>query len=131
MKLALDTNAYVAMCHDEKRAIEYVSAADEIFIPFIVIAELRAGFAHGNQARRNERYLQQFLGAKRVGVLFADEETTHHYAHLFCQLRQAGTPIPTNDLWIACLALQHELSLLSFDAHFDKIPQLLRVGRLS
>ncbi len=62
----------------------------------------------------------------RIGVLFPTRETSEYYARLFAQLRKAGTPIPTNDLWIASLAVQHELTLLSRDDHFDKLPQLLR-----
>ena len=71
--------------------------------------------------------LERFLASPRVGVLYADEATTRSYAGLFAQLRRQGTPIPTNDLWIAALAVQHGLALHSRDAHFDSIPQLLRV----
>ncbi|HSF02880.1 MAG TPA: hypothetical protein VLA62_07715, partial [Solirubrobacterales bacterium] len=59
--------------------------------------------------------------------LLADEETTHHYARLFHQLRRQGTPIPTNDIWIAALVSQHRLYLLARDVHFDHLPQLPRV----
>jgi len=61
---------------------------------------------------------------RSVEVLYADRETTEVYARLFLQLRQAGTPIPTNDLWIASLAIQHELALITRDAHFAKVPQV-------
>jgi tRNA(fMet)-specific endonuclease VapC len=127
MRIALDTNAYVAFCRGEKRVVELMRRAELIALPFIVLAELRAGFARGTQSKKNERQLQIFLNSKRVEVLFADEETTHHYARLFAQLWQAGTPIPTNDLWIASVVLQQEFALLSFDQHFDHIPQLVRV----
>jgi tRNA(fMet)-specific endonuclease VapC len=60
-------------------------------------------------------------------VVFADEQTTHHYATLYRQLRRQGTPMPTNDLWIAAPALQHDLVLYARDEHFDHLPQLLRV----
>jgi predicted nucleic acid-binding protein len=59
-----------------------------------------------------------------VSVLCADHQTTDVYARLFQQLRRAGTPIPTNDLWIASLAVQHQLMLLSRDEHFAKLPQV-------
>jgi predicted nucleic acid-binding protein len=55
-------------------------------------------------------------------------ETTRQYANIFRQLRYAGTPIPTNDIWIAALVIQHELALYSRDAHFDSLPQLRRIG---
>jgi len=58
--------------------------------------------------------------------LYADEQTTHHYASVFAQLRRQGTPIPTNDIWIAAIVLQHDLALLTSDAHFSSLPQLAR-----
>jgi tRNA(fMet)-specific endonuclease VapC len=59
--------------------------------------------------------------------VFADEDSTHHYARLFRQLRRQGTPIPTNDLWIAALVVQHQLHLFARDAHFDHLPQIPRL----
>jgi predicted nucleic acid-binding protein len=61
-----------------------------------------------------------------VGVLLPDRETAEQYARLFVQLKRAGTPVPDNDLWIAALALQHDVLLITRDKHFEKIPQLLR-----
>jgi tRNA(fMet)-specific endonuclease VapC len=126
MRLVIDTNAYVAFCRGEDRAVQWFQRATEIAVPFVVLGELRAGFAAGTKTKQNERSLQIFLNSKRVRALWADEETTHHYSRLFAQLRKAGTPVPTNDLWIASLALQYGLYLLTFDEHFLKIPQLLR-----
>jgi predicted nucleic acid-binding protein len=71
--------------------------------------------------------LTRFLNSPRVRLLLPDEQTTYHYATLFVQLHGQGTPIPTNDLWIAALVLQHNLVLLARDAHFDHIAQLTRV----
>ena len=56
-----------------------------------------------------------------------DDQTTHHYASVFRQLRKQGTPIPTNDMWLAALVLQHNLALHARDKHFDHLPQLVRV----
>ncbi len=128
MRLALDTNAYVAFCRGDEGSVRLFRTADELYIPYVVLGELRAGFACGRQGKKNESMMQAFLNSPRVQILFADEETTHHYAHLFAQLRKAGTPIPTNDLWIASLALQHNLHLFSLDEHFSNIPQLLRAS---
>jgi tRNA(fMet)-specific endonuclease VapC len=107
--------------------VETVEVADEVWLPFIVIGELRAGFAVGTQGPRNEATLRRFLLKPDVAVLFADEQTTHHYATLYRQLRKQGTPMPTNDMWIAALVLQHSLTLYDRDAHFDSLPQLTRV----
>ncbi|MBL8753491.1 MAG: PIN domain-containing protein, partial [Planctomycetes bacterium] len=82
----------------------------------------------GTRARANERTLQRFLAKPNVDILFASETTTHHYASLYTQLRNQGTPIPTNDLWIAALVVEHGLALVSSDSHFAHLPQLERVG---
>jgi tRNA(fMet)-specific endonuclease VapC len=125
--LALDTNRYADLCRGSARAVEIVEAADAIWLPFVVVGELRAGFAAGSQGSRNEAVLRRFLLKPGVGILYADEQTTYHYASVYRLLRKQGTPIPTNDMWIAALVLQHSLSLYDRDRHFDALPQLLRV----
>jgi len=90
------------------------------------VAELRAGFALGRRTVENERVLRRFLLKSGVAVLHPDDQTTHHYAAAFRQLRLLGTPIPTNDLWIAALVLQHNLTLHARDRHFDHLPQIVR-----
>ncbi|HEX4046493.1 MAG TPA: type II toxin-antitoxin system VapC family toxin [Elusimicrobiota bacterium] len=125
MKLLLDTNAYREAADGKPRTVELLRRADEIYVPFVVLGELRAGFATGTVGKKNAAKLTEFLGSPRVRVLFADEQTTHSHAALFAQLRRQGTPIPTNDLWIAALAIQHDLPLLTSDRHFSHLPQLL------
>jgi tRNA(fMet)-specific endonuclease VapC len=126
VKLALDTNRYTDLCRGDVSVVETIELAEEVWLPFILLGELRAGFAVGSQGPRNEAVLRRFLLKPAVGVLFADEQTTHHYAAVFRQLRKQGTPIPTNDMWIAALVLQHSLILFARDAHFDALPQLPR-----
>lgn len=128
MRVALDTNRYVDLCKGLPGTVDLVSTADAVLIPFVVLAELRAGFALGRRGVENERVLRRFLGEDGVAVLYADETTTHHYASVFRQLRTQGTPIPTNDIWIAALVLQHGLHLHDRDRHFDRLPQLSRLG---
>src|ERR1039458_8677144 len=94
--------------------------------PLFVLAEIKAGFSGGNQRHRNEMILQRFLAKKTDDVLLPGRETAEQWARLFVQLRRAGTPIPDADLWIAALALEHDLALITRDRHFEKIPQLLR-----
>jgi tRNA(fMet)-specific endonuclease VapC len=127
VRLALDTNRYTDLCRGDARVVETVASADEVLLPFIVLGELRAGFAVGSQAPHNDAILRRFLLKPGVGVLYADEQTTHHYASLYRQLRKDGRPIPTNDMWIAALVLQHSLVLYDRDAHFDALPQLTRL----
>jgi tRNA(fMet)-specific endonuclease VapC len=127
MRLALDSNRYSDLCRGHASVVERVELANEVWLPFIVLGELRAGFAVGSQGARNEAVLRRFLLKSGVGVLYADEQTTYHYATVYRQLRKQGTPIPTNDMWIAALALQHSLVLFARDTHFDALPQLTRV----
>jgi tRNA(fMet)-specific endonuclease VapC len=127
MKLALDTNRYTDLCRGEAAVAAIVEQANEVWLPFIVVGELRAGFAAGSQEARNEAVLRRFLLKPGVGILYADEQTTHHYANVYRQLRKQGTPIPTNDMWIAALVLEHSLVLCARDAHFDALAQLARV----
>ena len=127
MKIALDTNRYTDLCRGDASIVEAVELADAVWLPFVVLGELRAGFAAGSQGPRNEAVLRRFLLKPGVGVLYADEQTTHHYAAVYRQLRKQGTPIPTNDMWIAALVLEHSLCLCDRDAHFDHLPQLTRL----
>jgi tRNA(fMet)-specific endonuclease VapC len=127
MRLALDTNRYIDLCRDVDGVAETLEEAEAILLPFPVLAELRAGFAVGSHGPENERTLRRFLMQSGVSPLFADEQTTHQYASLFRQLRAQGTPIQTNDIWIAALVLQHGLALYARDRHFEHLPQLVMV----
>ncbi|HEY4393639.1 MAG TPA: type II toxin-antitoxin system VapC family toxin [Polyangia bacterium] len=126
MKLALDANRYDDLLTGDEKVADVVESADEVHLPFVVVGELRAGFAAGNRAVENERLLRRFLLKEGVEILLADEQTTHHYAAVYAQLRRQGTPIPTNDMWIAALTLQHDLVLCTRDRHFDRLPQIPR-----
>jgi tRNA(fMet)-specific endonuclease VapC len=127
VRLALDPYRYTDLCRGDASAVEIVEVADEVWLPFIVLGELRAGFAVGSQGPRNEAVLRRFLLKAGVGMLYPDQQATHHYAALYRQLRKQGTPIPTNDIWISALVPQHSLVRFARDAHFDALPQLTRV----
>ncbi len=124
MKLALDTNRYTDLCRSDPEVVRIVEQADRVCLPFVVLAELRAGFAMGTQGLENERVLQRFLMKPGVEVLWAGDATTRCYANLYRQLRRQGTPIPSNDLWIGALVVEHDLFLVTRDAHFRHLPQL-------
>jgi len=128
VRIAVDTNRYRDFCAGVPEALEQFSIANAIFLPFVTLAELRAGFLCGRLSRKNESVLMRFLNRPRIHLLFADENTTHHYARIFLQLRSQGTPIPTNDIWIAALVIEHDLLLYSRDRHFECLPQLPQVG---
>ena len=126
MRIAVDTNRITDLFRGDAAFAELLGTADEIWIPFIVLGELRAGFLGGTQHKGNDALLSALLSKPTVDVLLPSRETAEHYGRLFVQLKRAGTPIPDNDLWIAALVLQHDLALCSRDGHFDRIPQLLR-----
>jgi len=126
VRLALDTNRYADLCRGLPDVVRVIEHAEAVFLPFVVLAELRAGFSVGTRGAENERTLLRFLMKPGVDVLYADEQTTHHYASAYRQLRRQGTPIPTNDLWIAALVVQHNLILCARDRHYDRLPQIIR-----
>jgi tRNA(fMet)-specific endonuclease VapC len=125
-RLLLDTNCVTDAFRGDAQTIERLETAHQVWLPCAAVAELRAGFLGGSRSATNEALLDTFLRMESVGILYADRETLGVYARLRVQLRRSGTPIPTNDLWIASLAVQHDLILLTRDAHFDKLPQLQR-----
>ena len=127
IRLALDTNRYVDFARGDPMVVDTLEDAEAVYVPLLVLGELRSGFALGSRAAANEGGLRRFLLRPGVEVLIPDEQTTHHNAMVYRQLRQQGTPIPTNDMWIAALALQHGLVLLARDEHFDHLPQLPRL----
>jgi len=127
MRIAVDSIRYTDFCQGIPQVVEVMKVASEIYIPLIVVGEQRAGFANGSQREKNERILTQFLNTDAVFVLCPDEPTTSFYAELYAYLRRKGKPIPTNDLWIAALVVQHDLVLFDRDADFDHLPQLARL----
>jgi predicted nucleic acid-binding protein len=127
VRIALDSNRYTDLCCGVAGVQEIVENAAEIHVPLIVIAEQRAGSAHGSSREKNERVLTSFLNSPGVFVLAPDEQTTFFYTDVYAYLRKKGKPIPTNDLWIAALVIQHQLVLFDRDSDFDNLPQLGRI----
>jgi len=126
VRVALDTNRLTDLFQGDAELADRLGECDEVWIPLIVLAEMKAGFLGGSQQYRNETLLQTFLGKPTVGILLPARETAEQYARLFVQLKRAGTPIPDNDLWIAALVLEHDLQLITRDRQFERVPQLLR-----
>lgn len=128
MRLALDTNRYRDLTDGDEAVRARVAGAERVYVPFVVAAELKAGFALGRKGRENERTLNRFLMKPGVDLLFADEGTLVCYANVYRHLREQGTPIPTNDLWIAALVLEHGLALYTRDEHFRLLPEVSLIG---
>lgn len=127
MKLLLDTNRYSDLAAGITEVQSLVSSADEIFLPFIVLAELSLGFRLGQRRTDNEKKLARFISSAGVHLLYPSATTVDLFATLKFQLRHQGTPIPDHDIWIAALCLQHGLTLYARDRHFDHLPQLAKV----
>jgi predicted nucleic acid-binding protein len=127
VRLALDTNRYTDFWAGDAQVVEHVERAEEVLLPFVVIAELRYGFLKGSRRDENEAVLRKFLNKRGVSILLSDEATIFQFAAIQHQLRRGGTPIPAHDVWIAALTLQHGLTLYARDKHFDHLPQLMRL----
>ncbi|MBA3273830.1 MAG: type II toxin-antitoxin system VapC family toxin [Chthoniobacterales bacterium] len=124
--MILDTNALSAFAEGAPGAVQQIAAADELHVPVVVLGEFRFGIA----TSRRQRQYEAWLGRGRAfwNLLPLVEETAAHYASIRQQLRKAGTPLPANDVWIAALARQHQLPILTRDHHFDVVSGLTRVG---
>ena len=129
--LLLDTNAYAALKLGTPEAIEIIRYVPSIGISSVVLGELLGGFAVGTQEAANRQELERFFVSGRVQVLVVDAETAQYYAMVYRDLRRKGHPIPTNDMWIAATALQHDLALYSYDNHFQTIDGLITGNQLS
>jgi predicted nucleic acid-binding protein len=127
VRLALDTNRYTDFCRGDAKTVAVLEHADAVYVPFVVLGELLAGFSIGRHGPENERVLREFLMREGVHTLLPDEQTPRHYAAVYRQLRAQGTPIPTNDMWIAALAVQNDLVLCHRDRHFAHLKQLPQI----
>ena len=122
--MILDTNALSAFADGEAGAGEVLRRQARAAIPVIVLGEFRYGIAQSKHRPAYEAWLESQL--PHFDVLAVTEETTVAYAALRVALKRSGRPIPANDAWIAALALQHRLPVLSRDEHFDAVPGLER-----
>lgn len=122
--MILDTNALSAFVDGEQGVAEVLRQQARAAVPVIVLGEFRYGIAQSRHRLAYEDWLESQL--PNFEVLAVTEETSVAYAALRLSLKRAGRPIPANDAWIAALALQHRLPVLSRDGHFDAVPGLDR-----
>ena len=122
--MILDTNALSAFVDGETGISEVLRRQARAAIPVIVLGEFRYGIAQSKHRPAYEAWLESQL--PRFEILSVTEETAVAYAALRVALKRSGRPIPANDAWIAALALQHRLTVLSRDSHFDVVPDLQR-----
>lgn len=124
--MILDTNAVSALFAGDPALSSVLAGEPRLHLPVVVIGEYRYGLARSNQRRSLARLLETLIAESRV--LEIDLGTTERYAEARNELRRAGTPIPENDVWIAALARQHELPVVSRDEHFDQVSGVVRRG---
>jgi predicted nucleic acid-binding protein len=122
----LDTNGLSAVADGEAALEPILRKAAEVAVPVIVLGEYRYGIQQSRDRRRYQQWLTESI--RNYRILDVDEETAISYAALRSELKRAGTPIPSNDLWIAALCRQHSFSLLSRDRHFDLVGGIERIN---
>jgi len=125
--LLIDTNIYSLAMRGALETIKTLQEAHEIGICAISIGELISGFKGGKREQENRRDLEEFLDSPRVRLYGIDEDTAEFYADILNRLRKKGKPIPTNDIWIASVALQNGLQLYTSDRHFKNISGLIQI----
>jgi tRNA(fMet)-specific endonuclease VapC len=124
--MILDTNALSAFAEGDEGLAAQLEVAPELYLPVVVLGEYRFGI---RQSRHRKAYEDWLRGALRdLAVLPVLDSTSQHYAVLCHELKRAGTPIPTNDAWIAALSREHRLPVVSRDTHFDLVRGLRRVS---
>ncbi len=119
-----DTNVVIAAFEQEEAVTRRLegSPADALFVPVVVLGEMDFGARKASRAVENLRRLEEF--AAEANVLPCDRDTARFYGEIKDRLRRKGRPIPENDIWIAAVARQHGLVLVSRDSHFEHVEEL-------
>jgi len=125
MKLILDTSAYVGFKLGSPQVVDYVTRANVLLMSPIVLGELMFGFRNGSRHASNMAELNRFLSHPAVEILRLSEITADRYARIAAQLKRQGTPIPSNDIWIAAQTMETGAELVTMDKHFVKISGLV------
>jgi tRNA(fMet)-specific endonuclease VapC len=118
-EILLDTNALIALTRDEAGVLEVVAPFEVVSLTVFTLGELQYGVSKSARPEDNRRRLAVMLESFRL--VMPDQTSAVVYGDLFHQLKRKGRPIPTNDVWIAALALQHSLPLLTRDRHFREV----------
>ena len=125
-RVLLDTNIVIALFANETVILQRLAATDEVFVPSIVLGELYFGAYKSVRTDENIARINEF--AANNTVLSGQLATAQRYGVIKHQLRSRGNPIPENDIWIAAIAMQYQLTLVTRDAHFQNIDGLM-LGR--
>lgn len=120
-KMVLDTNAYARLLAGNNDVLAAVASTELIYMSIFVLGELYTGFAGGVKQRENKAILNRFLSKPSVKILNATSETAEIFGVLKADLKQSGTPLPINSVWIAAHAIETGAVIVTFDQHFRKI----------
>jgi tRNA(fMet)-specific endonuclease VapC len=126
-RYCLDTSAYSQFRRGNEVVAGLIDSAEWIGVPSVMLGELQTGFLQGEQLERNEAELAGFLANPTVNEIRIDHSVARIYAEIWVTLRGRGTPLPTNDIWVAACAARSGSTVLTFDEHFRSIE---RVGAL-
>lgn len=121
-KYLLDTNIIIALFSKDKIIHKHVNEADEVFVPCAALGELYFGAYNSSNVQENLARIDEF--ALNNTVLACNTDTAKRYGDIKNNLKEKGKPIPENDIWIAALAQQYSLTLVSRDAHFGVVKKL-------
>jgi len=125
IKVLLDTTAYVAFRQNNNEVIEYIVNAEKIFFSPIVLGELLFGFRNGMRFNQNMADMRKFLHHPAVEIVPLGELTSDRYSRIAAELKRQGTPIPTNDIWIAAQTMEQGAELVTLDRHFKNVKGLV------
>ena len=128
MRVALDTSAYSALMRGHRDVASLVRRAEAVLLPAVVAGELLYGFRYGSRYEENAARLEAFLETPSVNLLAVTFVTADRFGRIATVLREKGTPIPTNDIWIAAQAMEAGADLVSSDAHFGLVEGLAWVS---
>jgi len=121
VKIMMDTSAYVGFKRNEVEAVELIVGAELILFSPVVLGELIFGFRNGTRLKENMHDLNSFFEHESVELVQIGKITSDRYSRIAAQLKRQGTPIPTNDIWIAAQTMEHGAELITSDQHFEKI----------
>ena len=125
MKILIDTNAYVGFKRHAQAVVDIIAGAERVLFSPVVLGELMFGFRNGTKFKENMDDLNRFLRHEAVEFVQIGRITSDRYSRIAAQLRAQGTPIPSNDVWIAAQAMEHGGELVTSDKHFEKIQGLV------
>ncbi len=118
----LDTNVVIALFSEDENVIAKIQEAREVYHPSIVIGELYYGAFNSTRKAGNLLKIDDYKN--EIAVVKCDDHTARFYGEIKAQLKKDGKPIPENDIWIAAMSIQYDLTLVSRDKHFENIEGL-------